>query len=69
MVLQLKLDGQPGGSIYEDYKFLTHSKIDTMGMQHLAKYHCCMVTFMDSLSILDSITKFVLANPFEYEEY
>lgn len=64
------LDGQTGGSIYEDYKFLTRSEIDTLGMQHLVGTPLLrgyMHGFFVDIGLYNKIR--AVANPFEYEEY
>jgi len=64
------LDGQTGGSIYEDYKFLTRSEIDSLGMQHLVGTPLLrgyMHGFFVDIGLYNKIR--AVANPFEYEEY
>lgn len=64
------LDGNNGGSIYEDYKFLTRSEIDSLGMQHLVGTPLLrgyMHGFFVDIGLYNKIR--TVANPFEYEEY
>ncbi len=64
------LDGQVGGTIYEDYKFLTRSEIDSLGMQHLVGTPLLrgyMHGFFVDIGLYNKIRS--VANPFEYEEY
>lgn len=64
------LDGLTGGGIYEDYKFLTRSEIDALGMQHLVGTPLLrgyMHGFFCDIGLYNKIR--TVANPFEYEEY
>ena len=67
---KIDMDGNATGSIYEDYKFLTRSEIDTLGMQHLVGTPLLrgyMHGFFVNIGLYNKIRS--VANPFEYEEY
>jgi ribosome biogenesis protein ENP2 len=64
------LDGQTGGGIYEDYKFLTRSEIESLGIQHLVGTPLLrgyMHGFFADIGLYNKLR--AVANPFEYEEY
>jgi len=64
------ITGQTGGSIYEDYKFLTRAEIDTLGIQNLVGTPLLrgyMHGFFIDIGLYNRIR--AVANPFEYEEY
>jgi len=63
-------NGQVGGSIYEDYKFLTRSEVDTLGIQNLVGTPLLrgyMHGFFIDIGLYNRIR--AAANPFEYDEY
>lgn len=67
---EMDLNDQTGGGIYEDYKFLTRSEIDSLGMQHLVGTPLLrgyMHGFFVDIGLYNKIR--AVANPFEYEEY
>lgn len=58
------------GNIYEDYKFLTRSEIDSLGIQNLVGTPLLrgyMHGFFIDIGLYNRIR--TVANPFEYEEY
>jgi len=66
----MDITGQTGGSIYEDYKFLTRAEIDTLGIQNLVGTPLLrgyMHGFFIDIGLYNRIR--AVANPFEYEEY
>ena len=66
----MDVEGQAGGSIYEDYKFLTRAEIDTLGIQNLVGTPLLrgyMHGFFIDIGLYNRIR--AVANPFEYEEY
>jgi len=69
-VANMDITGQTGGSIYEDYKFLTRAEIDTLGVQNLVGTPLLrgyMHGFFIDIGLYNRIR--AVANPFEYEEY
>lgn len=66
----MDIAGQTGGTIYEDYKFLTRSEIDALGIQNLVGTPLLrgyMHGFFIDIGLYNRIR--AVANPFEYEEY
>ena len=66
----MDITGNAGGSIYEDYKFLTRSEIDALGVQNLVGTPLLrgyMHGFFIDIGLYNRIR--AVANPFEYEEY
>lgn len=66
----MDITGQTGGTIYEDYKFLTRSEIDALGIQNLVGTPLLrgyMHGFFIDIGLYNRIR--AVANPFEYEEY
>jgi ribosome biogenesis protein ENP2 len=62
--------GEGSGNIYEDYKFLTRSEIDSLGIQNLVGTPLLrgyMHGFFIDIGLYNRIR--AVANPFEYEEY
>ncbi|GFH49394.1 hypothetical protein CTEN210_05870 [Chaetoceros tenuissimus] len=66
----MDVTGQAGGSIYEDYKFLTRAEIDALGIQNLVGTPLLrgyMHGFFINIGLYNRVRS--VANPFEYEEY
>ena len=66
----MDITGRSGGGIYEDYKFLTRSEIDSLGIQNLVGTPLLrgyMHGFFIDIGLYNRIR--AVANPFEYEEY
>lgn len=66
----MDITGNAGGSIYEDYKFLTRSEIEVLGIQNLVGTPLLrgyMHGFFIDIGLYNRIR--AVANPFEYEEY
>lgn len=62
--------GEGVGNIYEDYKFLTRSEIDALGIQNLVGTPLLrgyMHGFFIDIGLYNRVR--AVANPFEYEEY
>ena len=64
------MTGKATGTIYEDYKFLTRSEIDELGIQNLVGTPLLrgyMHGFFIDIGLYNRVR--AVANPFEYEEY